>query len=167
MRHRRDQRDKEFRADLIVLNFNPPNINQSRHIHTLCFDQRIGSVDGIMTNATSTHPAFRLAEKHFKNRATAALPALRDLPPFCRAVLDLSRPDSCEDDEIWRAGWWGRTYEPPAAGNGRKPKRARERARGERPPLPDLGAEGVRSLELGDGRTGYVVAEGGSELCVS
>lgn len=112
-----------------------------------------------MTAAHPSHPAFRLAEKHFKNRATPALPALRDVPPsFCRSVLDLSRPPACEDDEVWRAGWWGRAYEPPAPG--RRPRKAKERVRGDRPPLPDLEGEGVRAVALADGRTGYVVAEG-------
>lgn len=110
---------------------------------------------------THAHPAFRQAEKHFKNRATLALPALRDVPStLCRPVLDLSRTGLHEDDEIWRAGWWGRAYEPLVAG--RKPRMARERPRGERPPLPDLEAEGVRVVTLASGQTGYIVAEGTS-----
>lgn len=115
-----------------------------------------------MTNAPSpAHPAFRLAEKHFKNRATAALPALRDIPTeLCRSVLDLSRPASCEEDEVYLAGWWGRSYEPLVA-NARK-RKVKDRARGERPPLPDLEAEGVRVVQLNDGRAAYIVAEGES-----
>ncbi|BEI80096.1 hypothetical protein CcaverHIS002_0106250 [Cutaneotrichosporon cavernicola] len=109
-----------------------------------------------MTNA---HPAFRQAEKHFKNRATHALPALRNVPPaLCRPVLDLSRPDSCEDDEVWLAGWWGRAYEPPVTGQ--RPRKTKERPRGERAPHPNHEAEGVRSISLADGKIGYVVSDG-------
>lgn len=98
------------------------------------------------------HPAFRLAEKHFKNRATPALPALQGLPAdLCASVLDLSRPIDADDDPVWKAGWWGSTY-------GDKPRRkGKERARGER---PNADLSGLRSLRLADGKTGYIVSEG-------
>jgi alkylated DNA repair protein alkB family protein 1 len=106
-----------------------------------------------------THSAFRLAEKHFKNRATWALPALRGLPPdLCRPVLDVSRPANAEDDEVFLAGWWGEAYDEDADTPKRKKKASRkgkERARGERPDLGEL-----PRVVLADGRAGYVVSEG-------
>jgi len=108
----------------------------------------------------AAHPAFRLAEKHFKNRATRSLPALRDLPPeICQRVLDLSRPENADDDEVYTAGWWGESYTAAPRNSRRGRGKGKERARGERPEL-DLAAEGVERVVLADGKVGYVVSEG-------
>lgn len=105
------------------------------------------------------HPAFRLAEKHFKNRTTNALPALRGLPEFAQPVLDLSGPAEQAADPVWQAGWWGAEYAPPSSAPRRR-KKGKERAIGERGERPCMDLDGVRALQLADGRTGYLVAEG-------
>ena len=93
------------------------------------------------------YTAFRLAEKHFKNRSKPGqLPCLRGCRA-ARAAVDFSRPERQEDDPVWRAGWWGP--------EGQKLKKGKERARGERPE-PDF----ARSSVDCNGRTGFVVAEG-------
>ncbi|WOO85238.1 Alpha-ketoglutarate-dependent dioxygenase abh1 [Vanrija pseudolonga] len=111
-----------------------------------------------------THPAFRLAEKHFKNRSTAALPALRGLPSsLCLPLLDLARPAEEDDDSVWRAGWWSNVYtsEVPKPGKSRKRRNSRavsnEPARGDR---PELELDGMKRVFLADGKEGFLVAEG-------
>jgi hypothetical protein len=110
---------------------------------------------------TPAHPAFRQVEKHFKNRATWALPALRDLPrELCHPVLDLSRPEAEADDPVYCAGWWAESFAAPSQQRARKGAgtgAGRVRPRGSRPELvPD-----ARPVKLSDGRVGFVVAEGG------
>lgn len=95
---------------------------------------------------TSAYTNFRIAEKHFKNRSEPGhLPSLRTYD-----VVDLSRPDKLEDDEVWKAGWWGEMK-----GRYRKGK---ERARGERPQMDRY--DQFQMIECGQGRMGYVIAEG-------
>ncbi|RXK40273.1 alkylated DNA repair protein AlkB [Tremella mesenterica] len=100
----------------------------------------------------SPHTAFRRTEKHFKSRVVKyALPSLRTLP-----VLDLSRPDDHEDDEVWKAGWWG----PQDVDSLQRLRKGKERERGERPDL-DVGLlKSVRQVTLEDGDVGWVVAPG-------
>lgn len=125
-----------------------------------------------LSQSAAPHPSFRLAEKHFKNRSTRALPPLKDLPSsLCLPVLDLSRPQSLlkvddldatglltlqgstqpvtdvSHDEVWAAGWWARTYGDP---------RKRIGETGERPPID---YEGITETTV-NGRKAFVVAEG-------
>ena len=96
----------------------------------------------------SSYTAFRLAEKHFKNRATPGhLPTLRDAPST-RPVVDLSRTEKEADDEVWQAGWWG-----PSDQNVKKGK---QRARGERPLLDSP----FERIDIGGGKVGHILAEG-------
>lgn len=111
-----------------------------------------------MVSTEGTHPAFRLAEKHFKNRTTNALPALRNLLDFTQAVLDLSGPPDQSADPVWQAGWWGTEYTEPSPS--RRRKKGKERAIGERGERPVMDLDGVPCLRLKDGRTAYLVAEG-------
>lgn len=113
----------------------------------------------VSVSAEGTHPAFRLAEKHFKNRTTNALPALRGLPEFTQPVLDLSGPSDQSTDPVWQAGWWGEEYTAPSS-NPRRRKKGKERVIGERGERPCMDLDGVPVLELKDGRRGYLVAEG-------
>lgn len=102
--------------------------------------------------AGPSHTAFRLTEKHFKNRSNPLkLPTLRNQPV---PVLDFSRPARQEDDEVWRAGWWSPMNEP-----GVRPRKDKRKARelGER---PEQDFAGLQRIELTDGRTGWIVAEG-------
>lgn len=108
---------------------------------------------------SDTHPAFRLAEKHFKNRTTASLPALRGLPEFTQPVLDLSRPGDHTADPVWQAGWWAEEYSLPSSAPRRR-KKGKGRAIGERGERPPVDLKEVPVLRLKDGRTGYLVAEG-------
>ena len=97
---------------------------------------------------TCSYTAFRLAEKHFKNRASPGyLPALRDAPST-RQVVDLSRSEKEEDDEVWQAGWWGPS--------GQNVKKGKQRARGERSLLDDP----YERIDIGGGKIGHVLAEG-------
>lgn len=132
------------------------------------------------SDAGSLHPAFRLAEKHFKNRTTRALPPLRDIPSdLCLPVLDLSRPSSSSNLN----GRYSETAQYPADGGvagelqptsscdspssdevynagwwartyGDPRKRIGEK--GERPPV-DL--DGIEETEV-DGRKAYIVGAG-------
>lgn len=111
-----------------------------------------------MVSTEGTHPAFRLAEKHFKNRTTNALPALRNLPEYTQAVLDLSGPLDQSSDPVWQAGWWGAEYTEPTPQ--RRRRKGKERAMGERGERPVMDLDGVPCLHLKDGRTAYLVAEG-------
>ncbi|EJT47181.1 hypothetical protein A1Q1_04039 [Trichosporon asahii var. asahii CBS 2479] len=110
-----------------------------------------------MVSTEGTHPAFRLAEKHFKNRTTNALPALRNLPEYTQAVLDLSGPPDQTSDPVWQAGWWGAEYTEPTPQ--RRRRKGKERAVGERGERPVMDLDGVPCLHLKDGRTTYLVAE--------
>lgn len=104
----------------------------------------------------SSHTAFRLTEKHFKNRSNPLKhPTLRNQPV---PILDFSRPARQEDDEVWKAGWWSPMNEPEA-----RPRKDKRKARelGER---PEQDFDGLKRIELVDGRTGWIVAEG---LCDS
>jgi hypothetical protein len=70
------------------------------------------------------------------------------------------------DDEVWLAGWWcpdesdgdSHSY---SLGNARRRRmrawKGKERDRGER---PETSLDGLRRLELSDGREAWVVAEG-------
>jgi hypothetical protein len=113
---------------------------------------------------------FRQAEKHYKNRSTPRFPSLHG-----RGVVDLSRPDLEGDDEVWLAGWWcpdanpglgsglgsaGDSHSHSLGTSRRRRMRAwkgKERDRGER---PETCLDGLRRLELSDGREAWVVAEG-------
>ena len=102
----------------------------------------------------SSWTPFRQAEKHFKSRHVA-----HTTPPLPEGILDLSRPASKEDDEVWQSGWWG-----PEENEGTvkyRRRKGKERAKGER---GDDGKQSgsVEVLHLGDGRVGYLVAEGRS-----
>nr|XP_031860915.1 alkylated DNA repair protein AlkB [Kwoniella shandongensis]KAA5527987.1 alkylated DNA repair protein AlkB [Kwoniella shandongensis] len=91
----------------------------------------------------TTHTAFRLTEKHFKNRSVKGqLPSLHE---YQHNLVDLSRPDRPEHDEVWRAGWWSTN----------KSRKGKERDLGER---PDLALQ--QPITLHDGRVGYLVAPG-------
>jgi alkylated DNA repair protein alkB family protein 1 len=97
----------------------------------------------------SSHTPFRLAEKHFKSRLIPH--TTPSLPPD---ILDLSRPLLQEEDEVWRAGWWG---PPEDEGSVRyRRRKGKERERGTR---GDDGSEGLQRVDV-DGRIGYVVADG-------
>lgn len=96
----------------------------------------------------TTHTPFRITEKHFKNRFVPNVyPSLRKTP-----VLDLSRPAEETDDEVWQAGWWG-----PDTETGRRLKKGKARARGER---PEQDLAGLKRVELADGKVGWLVKEG-------
>ncbi|WWD17760.1 hypothetical protein CI109_102201 [Kwoniella shandongensis] len=83
----------------------------------------------------TTHTAFRLTEKHFKNRSVKGqLPSLHE---YQHNLVDLSRPDRPEHDEVWRAGWWSTN----------KSRKGKERDLGER---PDLALQ--QPITLHDGR---------------
>ena len=107
----------------------------------------------------ASHTPFRIAEKHFKNRAVKGrLPTLRG-----HSIVDLSRPTQEEDDAVWQAGWWA-----PEQTHRFKSRKGKERERGERP-AQDL--NGFKKLTLSDGREAWVVAEGSSlfllvHLCI-
>lgn len=109
-----------------------------------------------MENTSSTLTAFRQAEKHFKSRANKDIyPSLRQ---WQDRLIDLSRPDSQEEDEIWAAGWWSPDHDVvPAATNGRRRKGIEKKNKGER---PDLDIASLESLSLHGGKTGYIVAPG-------
>lgn len=102
----------------------------------------------------SSWTPFRQVEKHFKSRhvphTTPALPA---------GMVDLSRPERVEEDEVWLSGWWGDEEDEVTVRYRRR--KGKERARGER---RGEGSEGVRTVRLTDGRIGYVVAEGESRV---
>lgn len=108
----------------------------------------------IRTSSDGTHSAFRLVEKHFKSRATAGIyPQLHE-----QGVLDLSRPEKVTADEVWQAGWWA----PPPTDNasGRKMKRHAQSQEREKGIRPEMECGGCKRISLGDGRVGWVVAEG-------
>ncbi|KAL0241944.1 alkylated DNA repair protein AlkB [Cryptococcus tetragattii IND107] len=109
-----------------------------------------------MENTSSTLTAFRQAEKHFKNRANKDIyPSLRQ---WQDRLIDLSRPDSQEEDEIWAAGWWSPDHDiVPVATNGRRRKGIVKKNKGER---PELDTASHKSLPLHGGKTGYIVAPG-------
>lgn len=109
-----------------------------------------------MENASSALTAFRQAEKHFKNRANKDIyPSLRQ---WQDRLIDLSRPDSQEEDEIWAAGWWSPDHDVvPAATSGRRRKGVEKKDKGER---PELDIASLESLSLHGGKTGYIVAPG-------
>jgi alkylated DNA repair protein alkB family protein 1 len=97
----------------------------------------------------SSHTPFRLAEKHFKSRliphTTPTLPA---------GIIDLSRPSTQEEDEVWRAGWWG---PPEDEGSVRyRRRKGKERERGTR---GDDGSLGLSKVDV-EGKVGYIVADG-------
>lgn len=97
-----------------------------------------------------SHSPFRLTEKHFKNRAVQGLlPSLRS-----HSVLDLSRPTHPEDDDIYKAGWWGVSEQ----GDTRKSWKRKARDSGERPKTD--GGERLRKVNLSSGPEGWIVTEG-------
>lgn len=98
----------------------------------------------------SSWTPFRQAEKHFKARHIP-----QTTPPLPFGILDLSRPECEEDDEVWKSGWWGPEEDEGMVKYRRR--KGKERARGGR---GDSGLEGIEALKMGDGRIGYVVAEG-------
>lgn len=113
-----------------------------------------------MENTSSTLTAFRQAEKHFKNRANKDIyPSLRQ---WQDRLIDLSRPDSQEEDEIWAAGWWSPDHDiVPVATNGRRRKGIVKKNKGVR---PELDTASHKSLPLHGGKTGYIVAPGACVL---
>ncbi|OCF55339.1 alkylated DNA repair protein AlkB [Kwoniella mangroviensis CBS 10435] len=103
--------------------------------------------------------AFRQAEKHFKNRAVKdKYPSLRK---YQDSLVDLSRPEQQEDDEVWKAGWWSPDHEPDARSNRSDWKpclfKGKEKDKGTRPDLP---TSDLKPIQLNDGRTGCIVAPG-------
>lgn len=119
------------------------------HLETKPAEPKVPLVEQISSN--STHTAFRICEKHFKNKSQPGkFPSLRS--PF--PVFDLSRPDRQEDDPIWNAGWWSPINDSDARV---KLKKRKSREKGER---PELDYEDLRRISLADGKTGWVVAEG-------
>lgn len=105
----------------------------------------------------SSWTSFRQTEKHFKSRHIP-----HTAPVLPSDVLDLSRPERAEDDEVWSGGWWG-----PEENEGDvryRRRKGKERARGER---GADGSESVEILDLGGGRIGYLIAEGQSfpQMC--
>ncbi|TYJ56485.1 alkylated DNA repair protein AlkB [Cryptococcus floricola] len=103
----------------------------------------------------SAHSAFRLAEKHFKNRAHKdSFPSLRQ---WQRSLLDLSRPAAEEHDELWRAGWWCPDHDTTSPSSAKRSKKTKAKDKGHRPEQARID---LTSLELPDGKVGYVVADG-------
>ncbi|WVW82433.1 alkylated DNA repair protein AlkB [Kwoniella bestiolae CBS 10118] len=115
------------------------------------------SVPDVITNQ---YTAFRLAEKHFKNRAVKnKFPSLRK---YQDSLVDLSRPDRQEDDEVWKAGWWSPDHEPNMTSSGTSWKpwkmgKGKEKEQGVRPDLP---MSDLEAIQLEDGREGWIVAPG-------
>lgn len=101
----------------------------------------------------SSHTPFRQAEKHFKSRLIPH--TTPTLPPD---TLDLSRPSSQEEDEIWRSGWWGPPEDEASVRYRRR--KGKERERGTR---GKDGREGLEVVDVG-GKVGYLVADGMSSL---
>ncbi|WWC58473.1 alkylated DNA repair protein AlkB [Kwoniella dejecticola CBS 10117] len=106
------------------------------------------------------HTAFRLAEKHFKNRA------LKDKYPSLRKyqdkLIDLSRPDQQEDDPLWKAGWWSPWNDYDGSNSSWKAwvfgkGKGKERDLGER---PILSTSEMTEIQLSDGKAGWIVAPG-------
>ncbi|WWC66508.1 alkylated DNA repair protein AlkB [Kwoniella pini CBS 10737] len=110
--------------------------------------------------ASTHHTAFRLAEKHFKNRAVKdKYPSLRK---YGDSLVDLSRPNKQEDDELWKAGWWSPANDYEGSTSNWKAwvfasYKGKERDLGER---PHLTMSGLKEVKLGDGRVGWIVAPG-------
>jgi len=102
----------------------------------------------------SSHTPFRQAEKHFKSRLIP-----HTTPSLPINILDLSRPATQEDDEVWRAGWWGPVEDEPSVRYRRR--KGKERARGER---GEDGSDGLMTVDVG-GKLGYVVADGEALEC--
>jgi len=98
----------------------------------------------------SSHTPFRLAEKHFKSRLIP-----HTTPTLPSGILDISRPATQEEDEVWRAAWWG---PPEDEGSVRyRRRKGKERERGTR---GEDGSEGLSKVDVG-GKVGYIVADGG------
>ena len=147
-----------------------------------------------LTPPSSEHTPLRLAEKHYKNRSlikSRLTPSLRGSPELPeaqdksiagpssfrrRSVVDLSRPENEEDDEVYQAGWWSPendAVEAYLAENGgqmgevkrwlRTWRKGKARNLGER---PGDGGEGFKKVRVGD-KWGYVVAEGKSPIYMS
>ncbi|WVO16942.1 alkylated DNA repair protein AlkB [Cryptococcus depauperatus] len=103
-----------------------------------------------------THTAFRLAEKHFKNRAY--LNRYPSLLQWKERLIDLSRSQAQEDDEVWQAGWWSPENETELINNQtKKSKQGKEKEKGER---ANLDTSNLSKLRLKDGAVAYVVAPG-------
>jgi alkylated DNA repair protein alkB family protein 1 len=100
----------------------------------------------------SSHPPFRQVEKHFKSRLIP-----HTTPSLTPNTLDLSRPLCQEDDKVWQAGWWGPIEDEGSVRYRRR--KGKERARGER---GGDGAEGLKKLDLGEGKIGYLISDGRS-----
>jgi alkylated DNA repair protein alkB family protein 1 len=98
----------------------------------------------------SSYTPFRQAEKHFKSRLIPHTTPF--LPPD---ILDLSRPATQEDDEVWRSGWWGPIEDEGSVRYRRR--KGKERDRGERGPG---GGDGLEKVDLGEGKIGYLVSDG-------
>ena len=97
----------------------------------------------------SSHTPFRLAEKHFKSRIKPH--TTPTLPP---GIIDVSRRPTQEEDEVWRAGWWG---PPEDEGSVRyRRRKGKERERGTR---GEDGSEDLKRVDVG-GKVGYIVADG-------
>ncbi|WRT64267.1 alkylated DNA repair protein AlkB [Kwoniella shivajii] len=111
-----------------------------------------------LDDTTSKYTAFRLAEKHYKNRSVKGkFPSLR---LHQDSLIDLSRPISKEDDPVWLAGWWSPFNESDDFNHSWKPwnsSKGKERDKGER---PDIDTSGMKQIQLADGKQGWVVAPG-------
>jgi hypothetical protein len=102
--------------------------------------------------SSSSWTPFRQAEKHFKSRVIP-----HTTPSLPLGILDLSRPPSREDDEVWQGGWWGPVEDELDVKYRRR--KGKERARGER---GEDGSKGLEVLDLENGKLGYLVSEGTS-----
>ena len=97
----------------------------------------------------TSYTPFRLAERHFKDRAiNGRLPTLHD-----QNVIDVSRSERQEEDEVWQAGWWA-----PNDVISRRSRKGKERERGVRPQSDDN--SDLKRVKLENGLEGWVLAEG-------
>ena len=104
---------------------------------------------GLANDGEPSYSAFRLVEKHFKNRSNPLkYPSLRR-----HNVVDLSRPEAREDDEVYNAGWWSPENDMDKV----RRSKGKERAKGER---PENDLSQLSMIQLEDGKIGWVVAPG-------
>ncbi|WWC86377.1 alkylated DNA repair protein AlkB [Kwoniella dendrophila CBS 6074] len=107
------------------------------------------------SDKTTQYTAFRLAEKHFKNRASRdKLPSLRK---YQDTLVDLSRPHRQEDDPLWHAGWWSPLNDADVKSASWMPwtfGKGKERDKGER---PELSISELKEIQLKDGKVGWIV----------
>ncbi|WVR05994.1 alkylated DNA repair protein AlkB [Kwoniella sp. DSM 27419] len=109
----------------------------------------------VSDTCSSNYTAFRLTEKHFKNRAVKGhLPSLRR---YQQSLVDLSRPSDQNVDPVWQAGWWSPENDLESDPSQPRRRKGKERAKGER---PELDYSALERVTMTDGRTGYLVATG-------